>query len=438
MATGYTSIDSTKGKLQNDLDAYFKNTATDIDDGPTDDISDADTPISINTVSQLNRFLRNFPKPAATSATSNPDTDELFRYISKYTKKSVIKYTDTDIKTRFDAIVKDALTNNVKNTEDNSSITADCFKLIRREILRVDFTINNVLNGKLEYLSVSAVTLNNLICSIYVCLRHTKNKTPNQAINTSLQPIPQGDGRTAAGTGSSQTAIPVKPDDDVAYDKVIKAKYNSKPPKPEESTYPISIVTKNGKSTIQAYVTENSVHNPDGTYTVKNVDMTTFYLNKKNKSLQTFMKEYSKDLFIKIAENLSDWKKAFEPFEMLFTKKWEGNNNRGKSVKEFVQGVVFGRKMLRKGDYLYVFQHSDANLKLFMYIGNRINHSSDSFGFDLDRLKIDQEAKDIKKRIDDLLLDEDNLQKIAKEFSITKTDLKTKIKVITPEQYFLE
>ena len=446
MSTGYTSIDTTKGKLQNDPNANFKNTSTDINDIDDDKVSNDDEfPILINTVSQLNIFLRNFPlpsttsapaeplplkktpeqipypptsaptsaptsEPAPTSATSNPNTNELILHLSKYTSVK-----DNKLQSEYDRI---------KNTGNNNGLTddkltVDLFKLLSDNIKNVDFTIYNVLNDVDRVAAPTVIYLNSSIDDLYTILKHT-NKTP---INQSDNPTPKSS---------------IESDDDAAYDKVIKAKFKNKPPKPDKSTYNISIVKKLGSSTIQATVTENPTPNADGTYTVVNVDMTLFDMDGKNKSLQTFMKNYSADLFRKMAENLSDWTKAFTPFNLLFTKKWEGDNNRSKPGKEFVQGVVFGRKMLRKGDYLYVFQHSDANLKLFMYIGNRINHSSVALGWQLALPEMDQETKDIKKRIDDLLIDDDKLQEIATKFTITKTDLITKIKGITPGQYFLE
>ena len=150
--------------------------------------------------------------------------------------------------------------------------------------------------------------------------------------------------------------------------------YEKKPPTPLGTSYDISLVTKTGALVKQATVTERKNEN-DEKYTVTKVDMHIKQIDNDNE-LGKFMSTYSKDLFEQIADNLSDWTKAFGTFKPFFTKVDHKRDN-----GEFVKGVVFGRTMLRKGDYLYVFQYSDKNLRLLMYVGERINHESVSLGY---------------------------------------------------------
>ena len=145
------------------------------------------------------------------------------------------------------------------------------------------------------------------------------------------------------------------------------------------------------------------------------------------------MSTYSKDLFEQIADNLSDWEKAYGPFNPIFTK-----NDHKRGNNEFVIGVVFGRTMLRKGDYLYVFQYSDKNLRLLMYVGERINHGSVSLGSGFQLPDITEEKGNITKRIDELLKNNAKLQMIADKFEMPIEDLKSKIKAINSADYFLE
>ena len=214
MSTGYTSIDTTKGKLQNDPNANFKNTSTDINDIDDDKVSNDDEfPILINTVSQLNIFLRNFPlpsttsapaeplplkktpeqipypptsaptsaptsEPAPTSATSNPNTNELILHLSKYTSVK-----DNKLQSEYDRI---------KNTGNNNGLTddkltVDLFKLLSDNIKNVDFTIYNVLNDVDRVAAPTVIYLNSSIDDLYTILKHT-NKTP---INQSDNPTPK-------------------------------------------------------------------------------------------------------------------------------------------------------------------------------------------------------------------------------------------------------
>ena len=83
------------------------------------------------------------------------------------------------------------------------------------------------------------------------------------------------------------------------------------------------------------------------------------------------MEEYNKELFDKMVNML-----LIYPYgeKIVATQKHKFPND------EFVQGVIFHRYMMRKGDYFYVLQHSDRGCRVLLYAVNRINHSSISLG----------------------------------------------------------
>ena len=252
--------------------------------------------------------------------------------------------------------------------------------------------------------------------------------------------IPVAADETAAAAAAEIPVIPVAAETNTMQAQAqaqidqqasILTSYEKKPPTPLGTSYDISLVTKTGALVKQATVTERKNEN-DEKYTVTKVDMHIKQIDNDNE-LGKFMSTYSKDLFEQIADNLSDWTKAFGTFKPFFTKVDHKRDN-----GEFVKGVVFGRTMLRKGDYLYVFQYSDKNLRLLMYVGERINHESVSLGYGLPLPDITEEKINIKKRIDELLNNDTNLQMIADNFAMKKEDLKSKIKEITEDNYFLE
>ena len=209
------------------------------------------------------------------------------------------------------------------------------------------------------------------------------------------------------------------------YDEAEKAVlnyYTTTLPLPK-STYTISLVKKDSSVTDQAKVTDTQ---KDDSYT-STVEIIKEGLDKNQGD---FLSKYSNDLFTKIANNLSNWKKSSVDFEMIFTETITGND---------IKGVVFSRNMMRNGDYLYVFQKSDKQLRLLMYIADRINHGSVSFGTSIKLPEITDEIKIIPTRIDNLLKNDGNITLIAEKFEMPKNDLIQQIETIQKQSdYFLE
>ncbi len=206
-------------------------------------------------------------------------------------------------------------------------------------------------------------------------------------------------------------------------EQALHDKYKQTPPV-TNSTYNISLVRKGGDYTNQAKVTDTK--NSNETYTSK-VDMITDGFGSKKED--KLVLAYSENLFTKIANNLSDWTKSIGDFEIIFTDNITGND---------IKGVIFSRKMMRKGDYLYVFQNSNKGIRLLMYIGDRINHESVSLGSDLKLPEIKDEIKIISTRIGTLLKNDEKIKKIAFEFSMQSETLKQKINEIQKQtEYFL-
>ena len=123
------------------------------------------------------------------------------------------------------------------------------------------------------------------------------------------------------------------------------------------------------------------------------------------------MEEYNKELFSKMVTKM-----LTHPYDekIIVTQKHIFPND------EFVQGVIFHRYMMRKGDYFYVLQHSDRGCRVLLYAVNRINHSSISLGTSMrvpdieeHKLLIPNELKNFKiKQLETFGISYDNIMKL--------------------------
>ena len=166
----------------------------------------------------------------------------------------------------------------------------------------------------------------------------------------------------------------------------------------ETQSYKIYCLAKTGALFEQADVTEFD----EKTFNIKVVNIP--------QSLK-HMEEYNKELFGKMVTKILTY-----PYDekIIVTQTHIFPND------EFVQGIIFHRYMMRKGDYFYVLQHSDRGCRVLLYAINRINHSSISLGTSMclpdmaeHTLLIPNELRNLSiKQLETLQIPYDNIMKL--------------------------